>query len=510
MGIGTSSLVTQIRILSAARTVVIFGLILQVAGFVKLLVIADYFGAGPLLDAYYLGLVIPTFLASLAAGILQTAFVPAYVGARTGGTDATAYTLANATLTWTTLVLATSAGLLTLLRAVALPMLAQGSSPETRTALQAAFTPLMWMAPLNGLADGGAMLLNAEGRFAAAASAPLVNVIAGVMVLTAFRNSGVDALVWSVLAGLAAQALVVLIAMRGTGFHLRPQFTLPAAPSSLLGSVALPVIISTVLGNLVPAFIQMVSARAGTGAISAMGYASRLHNSLVQVVVMSVSVVLLPHFARLTAQGRNAELRVTLERVFAATLLFSAAAVVLVAAGGPAVIQLMLQRGSFTSADAQLVARVWLALTTGLLGATWGIFLARLFQAQRLPWVIATLACVSVVVNVALAFAFLSLWGVAGVALASSVAYTVIMWLFHIRSKRAVGHILGASARGFIARTILANLVAYGAALWWGSIFESSGPLAIVVGQFLIVTVANFLVARSAPLHLTMRAIFGN
>src|SRR5580704_14343252 len=122
MGIGTSSLVTQIRILSAARTVVIFGLILQVAGFVKLLVIADYFGAGPLLDAYYLGLVIPTFLASVAAGILQTAFVPAYVGARTRGTDATAYTLANATLTWTTLVLATSAGLLTLLRAVALPM----------------------------------------------------------------------------------------------------------------------------------------------------------------------------------------------------------------------------------------------------------------------------------------------------------------------------------------------------------------------------------------------------
>jgi len=33
--------------------------------------------------------------------------------------------------------------------------------------------------PLNGLADGGAMLLNAEGRFAAAASAPLLNVVRG-------------------------------------------------------------------------------------------------------------------------------------------------------------------------------------------------------------------------------------------------------------------------------------------------------------------------------------------
>src|SRR5579862_3358855 len=47
------------RMLAAARTVVGFGLILQAAGFGKLLVIANYFGAGPLLDAYYLGLVVP-------------------------------------------------------------------------------------------------------------------------------------------------------------------------------------------------------------------------------------------------------------------------------------------------------------------------------------------------------------------------------------------------------------------------------------------------------------------
>ena len=125
-------------------------------------------------------------------------------------------------------------------------------------------------------------------------------------------------------------------------------------------------LISNVLGNLVPAFVQMVSARAGTGAISAMGYASRLHNSLVQAVVMSVSVVLLPHFARLVAQQRHGELRDTLQRVFAATLLFSAAAVVLVATAGPLAIRLLLQRGNFSPADALSVSEVWLALTLGL------------------------------------------------------------------------------------------------------------------------------------------------
>jgi len=123
--------------------------------------------------------------------------------------------------------------------------------------------------------------------------------------------------------------------------------------------------------------------------------------------------------------------------------------------------------------------------------------------------VIATLACVSVVVNVALAFACLSLWGVVGVCARKFCR----LYRDHVavpctlRSERwVIFSVRG--ARGFIARTILANLAAYGAALAWGGIFGRSSPLAIVVGQFVIVAVANFLVARTAPLQLTVRAIF--
>jgi len=493
--------------LAAARTVVAFGIILQVAGFGKLLVIADYFGAGPLLDAYYLGLVIPTFLNGVSAGIFQSAFVPAYVKARARGDDATARALASVAFSWTAVAFGAVAALLTALRSVALPVLSQSTSPDTRAALQYAFALLVWTTPLNAVADAGALLLNAEGRFAAAAAAPLLNVLVGVIVLVAWRGNAIDALVWSLLAGLAAQALVVLIAVRDAGIRLRPQFTLPATLPRMLRTIALPVLLSVVLGNLIPAFVQMVSVRAGTGAISAMGYASRLHNSLVQAVVLSVSVVLLPHFARLIAEGRNAELRATLERVFAATLLFAVAALVLVAASGPLLIEVLLEHGHFTAADTQLVARIWLALTAGLLGATWGIFLVRLFQAQQHIWVIFSFGCVSVLANVAFAFAFLPLWGVVGVALANSLAYALIMWLCHRRADRTLGRVLGVSAHGFVARTVLANLAAYSAAMWWENLLERSSPLAVLTGQFLIVAAANMLVARTPPLSVPVTAL---
>jgi putative peptidoglycan lipid II flippase len=494
-------------LLPAARTVVVFGVILQLAGFAKVLVIAKYFGTGALLDAYYLGLVIPTFVVSVSTGILQTSLVPAYVSAKACAADESAHTLGNFALTWSLLCLATVAALLILTRGVALSLLASDASPETRAQLRMALVPLMFMAPINGLADCGALLLNAEGKFAAAAGAPLLNVVVGVGVLIACQDLGVYALIWSLLAGLAVQAIVVLIAIRRAGISLRPRFVAPIALSRALGAVALPVLLSNVLGNLVPGFIQMVSVRAGVGAVSAMGYASRLHNSLVQAVVLSVSVVLLPHFARLTAEGRTAELRLTLERVFAATLLFFAGAVVFVAASGQRVIGVLLLRGNFTAADAAQVAHVWLALTAGLLGATWGIFLARLFQAQRQPWVIAALAGVSVFVNVALALVFLPLWGVVGVAAASSLAYTVIMLIFHLRTGRSLGPVLSVKARVFIGRAVLGNLVAYLLAMWCGRLLEPYGTVSVLAVQSLLVVTTNLFLARSAPLHLTIRSI---
>jgi putative peptidoglycan lipid II flippase len=496
------------KMLRAARTVVVFGIVLQGAGVAKLLVIASYFGTGPLLDAYYLGLVIPTFAAAVLTGILQTSFVPVYVHAKSRAEEEAAHKLANFALTWSALALAGVALLATLARGAALMLLTSDTSMQTRAELQAAFLPLLWMAPLTSMADCGALLLNAEGRFAAAASAPLLNIVVGTLVLVGTRDLGIYALVWSLLAGLAAQLVVVLLALRGAKIPLRPQLVFPLPIQQALTAVALPVLIISVLGNLIPAFIQLIAARAGVGAVSAMGYASRLHNAVVQAIVISVSVVLLPHFSRLTAEGRTAELRHSLERVFAATLLFFAAAVVLVAASGPRVLSILLQRGNFSAVDAQQVAAVWLALTVGLLGATWGIFLARLFQAQRKPWVIAKLGVVSVVVNAVLAFTFMPLWGVVGVAAASSLAYTIIMVLFHLRADRALGRVLSSAALGFAARAVVGNAVAYGLAIWLGGALATFGAVSVVLAQVLVVAMINLLLARGAPLGLAFHSVF--
>ena len=75
--------------LAAARTVVAFGIILQVAGFRQTTGHRQLFWRRGLtaLDAYYLGLVIPTFLTGVSGGHPADWHCPAYVSTRGAGDE---------------------------------------------------------------------------------------------------------------------------------------------------------------------------------------------------------------------------------------------------------------------------------------------------------------------------------------------------------------------------------------------------------------------------------------
>jgi len=497
------------RMFSAARTVVALGLVFQVAGLGKLLVIARYFGAGPVLDAYYLGLVIPTFLAGLAASFLHIGFVPQYIDARARQDNLAADRIRNDALTYTALALALAAVIIGVAEKPVMALFWPGIAPVIRANLVASFTILLWTAPINGFIAGVGLLLNAEGRFVAAAGAPLMNLIVSTVLIVVWPEKSLGALMWSLFAGLFAQVALLDFALRRGGIRFIPRISLhPGLARSLL-PIALPVLLASILSNVIPAFMQVIAARGGPGAVSAFGYANRLQTSVLQAIVMSVSVILLPHFARLLAEGKQDELRVSLNRVLAATTVFYFAALAFVVTGGHMTVELLLQRGRFTAADGRLVSDVWLGLTAGLLGATWGIFLARLFQAKRLPWVITNLGFVSLAVNVALSLLLMPRFGIVGIAVANAVAYTIVMILLHVVASRSVERFVNRATVGFVVVALLVNFgAACGAVLWRNALTQQPHVL-VISGQVAIILCCNLFVLRRRPLCLSPKAVLG-
>jgi len=222
---------------------------------------------------------------------------------------------------------------------------------------------------------------------------------------------------------------------------------------------------------------------------------------------MSVSVVLLPHFARLIAENRHAELRSTLERVLAATVVFFLAALGFVAASGHRTVAFLLERGAFGSEDTDLVALTWLGLTSGLMAATWGIFLQRYFQALQEPWVIARLLVVSMVGNVGFTLLLLPSFGVVGVALGTSFAYLIVTSGFHWIAGRRLGPLFSPGVRAFTLRAVLLNLAAYLLAVLWARVAGDTAAIVIIAGQGALIGAANLLAMHAAPLSISVRML---
>ncbi len=67
------------KIMSAAAIVGIFTIMSQIGGFAKELTVAAWFGTGDALDAFLIGLLVPTFAVNIIAGSLSASFLPTFV-----------------------------------------------------------------------------------------------------------------------------------------------------------------------------------------------------------------------------------------------------------------------------------------------------------------------------------------------------------------------------------------------------------------------------------------------
>ncbi|MEL7175589.1 MAG: lipid II flippase MurJ, partial [Pseudomonadota bacterium] len=253
-----------IRLVSGFLTVGVWTLLSRVLGFVRDATIVALLGTGPLYEAYVVAFRLPNmFRRFFAEGAFNTAFVPMFskkVEAQDGAHEFAQDAFSG---------LASILIVLTLLAQLFMPWLiyaiASGFAGQEKFDIAVDFAriafPYILFISLAALLSG---VLNATGRFAAAAAAPvLLNIlfISAVAIAVLVDGSVADWLTWAIpIAGVAQLALVWGAASRA-GFRLTfrwPRMTADlkrlaviAAPAALAGGV---VQINLVVGQQVASY----------------------------------------------------------------------------------------------------------------------------------------------------------------------------------------------------------------------------------------------------------------
>src|SRR3954467_4502697 len=459
-------------------------LLSRVTGFLRDIVMAAVLGAGPVADAFLVAFRLPNhFRAIFAEGAFAAAFVPAYARVRTQEGAEKAKVFADQIFT---LLLGCQVVLLAfalLFTPAVIELLAPGFRDDpARFSLAVTLTritfPYLLLMTVVTLFSG---ILNALGKFATAAAAPiLLNLTMAVTLLLAvlFPTAG-HAAAWGVLlAGILEVLLVGGAALRADAMTVlrRPKFDgdvkrfFKALGPATVGSagVQLALFADTIIASFLAA-----------GALSALYYADRLYQLPGGVIGIAVGTVLLPEMARRIAAGDDNGARVAQERALEFTLLLAIPCVVAFLVLPDLIMRALFMRGKFTAGDANAAAMTLAAYTIGLIPfvlmrSAVATFLAR---GDTATTVRAALSAVAVNVLLKIVFLYFTTLAQVGLALATSIGawinFGLILW-FGLRA----GFIrFDAAFKRAVLKLVLAG-VALTAALWiaqWSVLAMTAG-----------------------------------
>lgn len=478
-----------VRLVTGFVTVGFWTLLSRILGFARDIMIAAYLGAGPVAEAFLVAFSLPNmFRRFFAEGAFNMAFVPMFAKKLESGEGPDRFAEDAFAAMAFLLTAFTAIGI------VAMPglvlLMAAGFAEDARFDLAVTYGriafPYILFISLAALASG---VLNATGRFMAAAAAPLLlNLVFILAMLIGARigapaipgapdlalREGIEAalglrignaLALAVpVAGIAQLALVWVAAARA-GFPLRlrrPRMTpalrrlaIIAAPAALAGGV---VQVNLLVGRQVASFFD--------GAVAWLTYADRLYQLPLGVVGIAIGVVLLPDLSRRLRAEDMAGGRDALNRAAEFGLALTVpAAVALVAIPVP-LVGVLFGRGAFGPDDVAATGVAVAIYGLGLPAFVLQKVLQPLFYARedtRRPFYYALAA---LGVNAVLAIGLAPLIGFAAAALGTTLAGWAMLWLL-LRGARTMGEAATWDDR-FRARRgrIVLAALAMGAVLW--------------------------------------------
>jgi putative peptidoglycan lipid II flippase len=466
----------------------------RVAGLIREVVAAGYFGTTGPASAFTLAFQIPNLVRALVAdAALSSAFVPVFSDLLEHRRRREAYQLASA-LAGLILVALGAVTLLFILIAPAIMPLFAGSDftpalTHLCVGLSQVLFPIVVLLGLNGLFVG---VLNAHDHFTIPAIAPLVwnvVIIAGLVGLApVFHGQNrLYAYAIGVLAGTVVQLAMTFPALKRIGYPVF-RFRLPSRRDERVRRVLvlmLPVSVGLGLINIDLVLNSQIGWLISDHAPRAIDAAFRIYMLPQGMFSVAVATVLFPQLSRLAAvrdlPGLRAVTGVGFRQI--ALLLLPAAAAILVLS--TPIVRLVYQRDAFNAQSTSETAQAlfWFAFSLPFNG--WNLLLTRTFFSLQRPWLPTVLALGSLVVNAAVSFALYKPLGIAGAVLGTAVSNAVLTALEAQRLRRELGGLeLTRSARaiaGMLAGSVvLAGLAYFG---WWS--------VDLIIGRSLIAQILS-------------------
>lgn len=493
-------------LLRSIATVGGYTMISRVLGFARDILIAATLGAGPVADAFFVAFKLPNFFRRLfAEGAFNAAFIPLFTRHMTEGGRDTARQFAQEVLS---VFVVTLLFFVTVLQ-IAMPWVMHGFAPgfaddpyRFDLAVQLAqvtFPYLLFISLVSQL--GG--VLNALGRFAAAAATPIILnlcLIAAILGLSPFVETPGHALAWGVAIAGAAQFVWLMWACHRADFDLRllrPRLS-PRVKRLLIlmlpgvigaGVVQINLLIDVVIASLLP-----------RGSVSFLYYADRVNQLPLGVIGVAVGTALLPLLSRQLREGDDSAAAGSMNRALEFALLLTVPGAAALIVMPDLVVSVLFERGAFGATETAATAAALAAYAAGLPAYVLIKVLAPGFFAREDTATPVKVAAFCVLINLVLNLILMGPFLHVGIAIATVISAWINAGLLGFLLMRRGHFATDSRLHRAVPRTLLAS-AAMAAAIWFamGALREIAGTdafqQAVVLAVLVVLGLGVFAVA---------------
>ena len=478
-------------LLKAAWIIAFVTIVSKLIGFLRDIVIANFYGAGMVSDAYFYAYQIPSISIILLGGIggpFHSAVVSVFskmIPNLEEKAPANVNKLFNTFLTSSFLVFLLLGILVFVFSDVIMQIIISNGSPEL---IRLASLHLKIMAPV--MTVGGVVgiyygILIVYKEFLIPNISPILMSLAIIAIISLVHNdnSGV-VLAAATTVGALCQFVYQLPKLKQLGFKFKPNLEVMNNPQfKNILELLFPAILSSTVGQVYIYVDMFFASQLQEGAWSAIGYANRLFQFPVGVLVTAFLVPLFPIFSKLVGEKDYDNIRYYFNKGVGLLNFAAFPVLVLILLLSTNAIQLIFQRGAFNEVATMMVSEALCYLSISIIFYVFRDSITRVFYAfndSRTPFLV---ALSSIVIKFILNFLFVKQLGIGGITLSTSFVTLINGFWLGLLIKKKMSMDYGVYFKNLFKMAVISIATYYvclGAYKLWDKYFEPTQFLLIV------------------------------
>ncbi len=478
-------------LLKAAWIIAFVTIVSKLIGFLRDVVIANFYGAGMVSDAYFYAYQIPAISIILLGGVggpFHSAVVAVFskmIPDLNAKAPENVNKLFNTFLTSSFLVFLALGVLVFAFSDIIMKIIIANGSPEL---IHLASMHLKIMAPV--LVVGGVVgiyygVLITYKEFLIPNISPILMSVAIIAIISLVHhdNSGVI-LALATTVGALCQFVYQLPKLKQLGFKFKPNFDVMNNPQfNNILELLFPAILSSTVGQVYIYVDMFFASQLQEGAWSAIGYANRLFQFPVGVLVTAFLVPLFPIFSKLVGEKDYDNIRYYFNKGVGLLNFVAFPILVLIILLSTNAIQLIFQRGAFNEVATMMVSEALCYLSISIIFYVFRDSITRVFYAfndSKTPFLV---ALSSIIIKFILNFLFVKQLGIGGITLSTSFVTLINGFWLGLLIKKKMSMDYGIYFKNLLKMAVISVATYYvclGAYKLWDKHFEPTQLLLII------------------------------